>query len=458
MKASYLVWFFYSIFFPLIANSQTIQLPDIEAYRDKWTILRPELDTNIERYRKGDVAIEVVDENGDPIREAKLVVKQKTHEFLFGCNILWLGQLGEKNELYENAFAKLFNLATTTFCLSEYRLQDGQYRFEEDSKDIFRRPPVDRVLAFGKKYDIKLKGQPLLADSWHPVWAKDMTTEEAHELYKDYFKTVADRYGDDFFMFDVVNEAFLCEGRNTRRGWDFPLYTDDLSYAGWAFGAAQPLFPKKCILSINEATGVNTSESERYFEFIKNIFNKGCDIDGIGFQFHLFNNESLKSHIEGKEFVPSQLIDTYNKFQYFNRPLYITEITIPTTLAKGVEGEKIQAEILSNLYRLWFSIPAMAGITYWNLCDGVAWKNEGDAKAGLLDEDMLEKPAYQALYQLIQREWNTRLTTQTNLQGKADFRGFYGKYDITVIVEEKSQTFEIDILKGGSKINRITFK
>lgn len=82
-------------------------------------------------------------------------------------------------------------------------------------------------------------------------------------------------------MFDVENEAFLCEERNKERGWNFPLYTKDLTYPGWAFEAAQPLFPKECVLAINEVTETNTSDNDRYFKLVKNIFDTGRDVDAI---------------------------------------------------------------------------------------------------------------------------------------------------------------------------------
>jgi len=42
-------------------------------------------------------------------------ISQKSHEFLFGCNIFVLGQMKERNEAYEEAFLKLFNFATAAF-------------------------------------------------------------------------------------------------------------------------------------------------------------------------------------------------------------------------------------------------------------------------------------------------------------------------------------------------------
>jgi len=437
------------------ANSASAEMP--ESYRKLWSdpAVAKRIDEGIERNRKGDAAIAIVDSAGKPVADASLNIRQKTHDFLFGCNILWLGQLGDLNEAYEQEFARLFNLATTTFCLGAIEPAKGQLRFAEGSEEVFRRPPPDRVVAFAKKYGIKLKGQPLLADSWHPEWAKDMTPDEARALYKDYFQRVADRYGRDFAIFDVVNEAFFCKGRNERRKRIFPLYTEDLAYAGWAFETAQPLFSKKCLLTINEGTGVNTTECDRYFNFVKGILDSGRRLDGIGFQFHIFG---LKSHLAGQSFTPPQLLETYDKFGQLNRPLIITEITIPSTVAKGAEGEAIQAEAVANFYRLWFSVPKMAGIIYWNFCDGVAWKTEGNAKAGLVDELMREKPAYQALYQLIHRQWKTNLSATTDAQGKASFRGFYGKYSVQVTGGGRSQSFEIDLSKESTGAHTLTLK
>ena len=90
----------------------------------------------------------------------------------------------------------------------------------------------------------------------------------------------------------------------------------------------------------------------------------------------------------------------------------------------------LQAEIVANLYRLWFSTPQMAGVTWWNLGDGAAFQEENKALGGLLDKDMKPKLAYQALDRLINKEWKTALTLKTDAAGEARFRGFHGKYVI----------------------------
>jgi hypothetical protein len=110
----------------------------------------------------------------------------------------------------------------------------------------------------------------------------------------------------------------------------------------------------------------------------------------------------------------------------------------------------MQAKIAEKLYRLWFSIPNMAGITWWNLGDSTAFGVENKAMGGLLDYEMNPKPAYQALDQLINHEWKTNLKFSSDSNGNVRFRGFFGKYKITVSYNGKSIVREINLTKTGN--------
>ncbi|HBL73955.1 MAG: hypothetical protein A2W90_12170 [Bacteroidetes bacterium GWF2_42_66] len=439
------------IILPNLIQAQNKQSVIPEAYYAQWSGIRPSLDANIEKYRKGDASIQLVDANGTPVSNVLVSIEQKTHAFQFGCNILMLGQFKDKemNEAYEQEFAKLFNLATTTFTMRDYQPQPGKFRFTEGSEEIWRRPPPDRVVTFGKKYGINLQGQPLLCKGWHPEWApKDR--EKVKQLYIEWFKKVAERYGRDFKYWNIVNEMFV----TAEKGPDFPLYDPELKYVEWAFKEATKYFPLDNTLTINQGVKFNTmDEAQEYYSFVKKLVDEDVGVESIGIQFHLYSLDEL---LEGdKTYTPSKFLAIYDKFSKLGIPVFISEITIPSTLDEGIKGEIIQSEILTNLYRLWFSVPVMSGIIYWNLPDGAAHGNEGRVKAGLLDENLKEKPAYQALYQLIHREWTTRFKTEANEQGKVSFRGFYGKYEIRVTAGDKTQKFEIDLSKEGNNENKL---
>ena len=68
---------------------------------------------NIEKFRKGNMSISVIDEKGNAVPYAKIKVKQTKHEFRFGANLFLLDELetDEKNRLYKNYFKNIFNMA-----------------------------------------------------------------------------------------------------------------------------------------------------------------------------------------------------------------------------------------------------------------------------------------------------------------------------------------------------------
>ncbi|MBQ8509462.1 MAG: endo-1,4-beta-xylanase [Clostridia bacterium] len=416
---------------------------NLTKYRETFASLRPQIDADIEAYRKADATIRVVGGDGKAVPGAKIKLRQDTHEFNFGCNCVKLGSLGVDNERYEMALARLFNLVTTTFCLSVIEPNPGEWRFAEGSKEIFRRPPPDRVVKFAHKYGLRLKGQPLLAGSWFPEWAKDFSQDEVRALYTDYFRRVAERYGSTFDIFDIVNEAFL----HTK----FPLYTEDCTYVDWAFEEAAKLFPAHTVMELNEATDINYGKgAQRYFNLVSRILEKGIRLDSVGFQFHQFTENAGRKHINGEYLALEEIYQTYRRFNELGVPLYITEVTVPSnyTALSRAEGEAIQAEVVDTLYRLWFSIPNMTGINYWNLSDGVNWLREGDCLGCLTDENVYEKPAYHALYQLLNREWKTKALLESDDGGQASLRGFKGGYTGTVTVDNREVPFAFDLRDG----------
>ena len=56
---------------------------------------------NIEKYRKGDLTISIVDKDGKNVPWAKIKINQIKHEFKFGANLFMLDELEttEKNQL-----------------------------------------------------------------------------------------------------------------------------------------------------------------------------------------------------------------------------------------------------------------------------------------------------------------------------------------------------------------------
>ena len=336
-----------------------------------------------------------------------------------------LGQLGsqERNERYEAAFAHLFNFATVPFYWAGTEPTQGELRYAEGCREIWRRPPPDRYLPWAEKYGITLKGHPLVWHVHNPQWLpKD--PEALKALYRKRFREIAERYAGKIKVWDVVNESLVCPRT-------FPLFTEDREYVLWAFQEVAPLFPPDTVLMINEVTQFNTPPQVlRYRDQIRHLLAAGAAIRGIGLQFHFFSRQSLERYIASENSDPGRLLQGYQILSEFGLPLFITEITIPSA---GDRGEEIQAEIVRNLYRLWFSVPPMAGITWWNLADGTAVEGENEARGGLLRENLEPKPAYRELERLIHHEWKTRAEGKTDHTGTYHLRGFCGEYTVRAV-------------------------
>jgi GH35 family endo-1,4-beta-xylanase len=440
-----------AVLFALFGGTATAQ--SLDSYRKLWSdpALNQRIDRNIEKYRKGDATIEIVGQDGQAVQGASVEVRQQTHEFLFGCNAFVLGQLGtpEKNRKYEEAFVRLFNFATVPFYWEGIEPKEGELRYAEGGRDMWRRPPPDRYLPFAKQYGITLKGHPLLWHAYNPSWLpKD--AESLKKLYQKRFAEIARRYAKDIKIWDGVNES-LCSSKA------YPLHTTDRAYVAWAFREIAPLFGADSLLMINEVNFSNLSAgaANPYYRQVKQLLADGVGVKGIGFQFHFFSPDTLNKELANPGYAPQKLLDAYDSFGTFKLPLFITEITVPTP---HDNGPAVQAELVGNFYRLWFSVPQMAGITWWNLGDGTAVKGENRALGGLVDENLAPKESYCTLDRLINREWKTRLSAKTDAQGVLRFRGFYGKYAVKVTAGDKTQEFSIDLSKSGSATHHLVLR
>ena len=129
----------------------------------------------IEKYRKGDATVTVVDVQGNPVSGAQIRVNQKSHEFRFGANIFMLDELEtpEKNETYKRYFADLFNMATLPFYWDTLEPERGKTRYEKDSPKIYRRPAIDLCMEFCAEHGIEPREHALAYDNFFPGWLRD---------------------------------------------------------------------------------------------------------------------------------------------------------------------------------------------------------------------------------------------------------------------------------------------
>lgn len=424
---------------------------------DQRDLMEDRIQSGIEAHRKGWFRIDFTDPDGNPVTGAKVTVKQKTHAFRFGCNIFKLGcfRTDRENALYEERFKGLFNMATAPFYWSDFEPEDGMMRFEKDSPFIDRRIPPELVLEFCRENNIEVKGHPLFWQVMVPKWLPQ-DYEQMKKYWTRRLAAIAERYDGVIDSFDVVNEctSVPLTADEPKKGDTHYRNFVPLSgkYPEWAFEQTAHYF-RKSRLVLNETASPWKDfryELSPYYLLAENLLAKGAKIDVVGLQYHNFVRPEAWADLADREYNPQWLYKVMDCYAKLGRPLSLSEITVP-----GYD-EEIQAEIVSNLYRIWFSHPAMESIIYWNMGDncsitesdsGKGW-GEDAYRGGFTRNDFSKKPVYDRLEDLIHRQWHTDLTLDT-ADDHVWFKAFYGDYEVTVERNGQKTTRELHLDKNG---------
>ena len=423
-----------------------------EKHRD---YMEERVNSGIEQHRKGYAEICVKDKDGNNVPGVKISVKQKSHEFKFGANLFMLDEFEneEKNELYKKYFAETFNMATLPFYWDSTEPEKGKTRYAKDSEKLYRRPPIDLCIEFCEKHGIEPREHALAYDHFFPSWLKDASVTEIKLALENRYKEISERYKDKIPTIELTNEMEWCEGATA--------FYKEPDYIEWCFKTAEKYFPANELV-INEWTGLPWGDhcmaTDKYYAYIEANMLKGARIDAIGMQYHMFYRAEKEYESTRVFYDPTKLYEHMDLYSNFGKPLQVTEVTIPAYSNKP-EDEKIQADIIEKLYSIWFSHPNMEQIIYWNLPDGYAFfAPQGDMTAGenyyyggLFRFDMTPKPAYYAIKNLITKIWHTEEKITSDENGKASFKGFYGKYDVELEVDGRKETREISFCKKSPK-------
>ena len=356
-------------------------------------------DTAIERHRKADAKVRVVDAEGKAVGGARVSVEQRGHEFLFGCNIYMFDRYRDEaqNAAYKQRFEELFNYTTVGFYWRWYEPERGkpQYKY------------TDKVVAWCRERGIRLKGHPLLwgNEAGIPAWSQG---QPSSEIQRQRVTEIMRRYQGKIEFWEVVNEPS-----------HLPHLKIDEPYR-WARQADPQAY-----LIVNDYHVLGDG-CPGFFRLLSKAKQDDVPFDGIGIQAH--EPRTMRFPLDRVQ----QILDHYASL---GKELHITEYT-PTSAGQkttgshrqGVWDEAAQADYAVKFYRVAFAHPAVRAITWWDLCDQGSWLPGG----GMLRKDMSPKPVYDGLKRLIHDEWKTRVSGTTDASGQFIFRGFLGDYRLVI--------------------------
>ena len=452
---------------PLYASAMALARRDWEPFGPEWACQwTPEfdraIDERIERHRKADATVDGLAPG------AEVRVDQMTSRFLFGSQMFNFNQLGSDsmNAAYKAAFTNLFNAATLAFYWRDFEPEEGRPRFASGPRDEpsfwnafdfahkepeqfveWRRPAPDRLIEFCRAHGLSMHGHAILYVWPTPEWVfKKATTPELARFYYDRrVAGIARHYGDAIPQWDVVNESLnrksTRESPDDADNWCRILRKDFVlphEFTRRAFEVAASNFPQSVRLAINDAW---TMQNDAYAAFVRKLIGQGARIDVVGYQKHIFDPRDLLTVASGYPCLTNyqtwdldREIARLKEIDGLGRPIHISEITIPSP--RGLNGltdaqaDEIQARMMRDWYRFWFSWPSVDRITYWNLVDGMGVKHER-MSSGWFNRDMSPKRVAKVMADLIKRQWRTHLVLRADAEGRVTFRGFKGGYRLT---------------------------
>lgn len=441
-------------------NNRSVLLTCFEQQKN---LINSRLDATIESVRKGFCSLQIKDSEGKPIENATVRVKQKTHAFRYGANLFMLDELesDEKNKTYKKLFKDAFNMATLPFYWCDLEPERGSPRYAKDSPKVYRRPSPDLCLEFCEQNGIEPREHALAYDYFFPNWLRDKSVRECKFALEKRFAEIAERYAHRIGTIEVTNEMFWPRGQEKTALFREPNFVE------FCFKLAEKYFPHNQLV-INEYSMLwnDAAPSQRpYLLQIENVLARGARIDAIGMQYHNFRKKEEEHLLLKNRYNPFELYYTMDSYAQLGKPLQITEVTVPA-FSKNQEDEAIQADLIEQLYRVWFSHESVEQIIYWNLIDGyAAFAEKGDMTAGenlyhggLVRFDLTPKPAYFRIKELFEKVWHTEGQALHSYEGNYEFKGFFGDYEATVVHDGKTKIIPFSLKKalGGKDTVSIT--
>ena len=377
-------------------------------------------DARILANRTAPLTVHVLNAAGRPRAGVLVRVEPLRHRFWFGAGFDWgflRADASRADRWHREAFLRLFNAATVSFDADSYEPSPGLYRDESVLQ------AVDWLDAHG----LRTRGHPLFWNLAAPLWlAGAAPTADRARLWMDHLLTHASAtILPRFAQVDVFNEVVAWDRYPT------PL-TPVLAGPGKAAVMAGFLRRFKGLDPRVTAMVNDYDTTPAYYDLLRGVIAEGGPLEAIG----------LQSHMQARRWSVTQLWNILNRLALLRRPIYFTELSVPSGAPREFNfrpanppwpttpaGEAEQADYLELFYRLAYSHPAVAGITYWDYADRSAWLG---CPVGLLRPDGTPKPAYWRLDHLINQAWTTRGEFRTDAAGRVVVpHAFEGDYRLS---------------------------
>jgi len=411
---------------------------------------------DIEKYRKHNITIKILDENGIPI-EANITYKQISHEFLFGF-------LTEECPIYgmcppfDNKITNLFKDAG-----ANYRIAQLYWANTEPQ-------PGNYTLYVGKDgisdlhnlgFKVGAEGLVVLEPGKNSETLSSLSFEALNKKIYDHVNKIANTYSNKIDFWIVSHEAsYEYHALGFTRG-------QNIEFIKTAIKAVKDVNPNAKILVYSgypdgNFAGTSYQGNDDNYTVEPYTFYQILNEEKVDYDYPAlaFNYGSCDENADsGKPIMDlasiSRMFDWYGSL---GKQMQITEFKFSSSPSDCNVGywhrlpdEQLQTEWLEKFYTIAFSKHFVDGVTYWGVKDLLHFK----AKSGIVDINNNPKPAYNVLMRLIKENWSTKGKGETDVNSNIEFRGFAGTYNVSVTRNGETKFFLANVSESGN--NNFTF-
>ncbi len=406
---------------------------------------------NIEKYRKGDVRIELSDAAGQPLSGVEYEVRQTRQSFGFGATLAFFAPVEGSGPDYKpkpvdprelELFRELFNYSVIGF--------SGKWMYIEPVEGDRRFAELDKYVDWCARNGIEMEYHYLTG--MPPMWHKFKSQAALEEMFFKHSMEIINRYHDRVRYIQVTNDKYY---------WTF---------IGPVIKAIREKYP-------NLKLGISDCHSFYHMgrNVYEDIYRSLPDVQALkaaGTPIDFYSTHGHRPY--GVWPDARQIYDCMDKFASEGLRFHITEAVFPlggrsgveegsTTdrrglpaqilgpLRKGTWTPELQADFAEWFFTVCFSHPACEAINYWNFGPDSLLGG-----AGMVDDNYQPKPMYNRLKSLIRGKWMTHISPTALEDGQVAFRGFHGEYELTIwLPDGRAVKTAFSILPGGP--NRYRF-
>ncbi|BET69498.1 hypothetical protein ASA1KI_44160 [Opitutales bacterium ASA1] len=392
---------------------------------------RAEAAARIERHRKADYRIRVVNTAGIPVEGATVRATLRRHAFEFGTALdaaRIVDQSTADNRTYREKFLELFNAGTFGNDL-KWPPWEGNWG------PAFNRNQTLAALAWlTDEARVPIRGHVL-------VWPSDRNLPNSikallpsadasiPQRVRDHITDIVDATSPWVHDWDVLNEPY--DNFDLMSLFGQSIMADWFIHARSRHPTARLFINDYGILS---GSGLNVTKQDAYAATIRRIRDDGGPLGGIGFQGHFDTSPTSIPRVWS-------ILERYAQ-EFTDAWLRVTEFDVDT------DDEQLQADYIRDFLTIAFSHPRMIGIQTWGFWEGAHWR----PRAAILRADWSEKPGALAHRELVHGAWKTDETRHTAIDGRVAGRGFHGEYDIVVTHGASSATLPLALGAEGAAL------